>query len=296
MKKESNGIGENKNSKKISKNNKIISSILAVVMCCQSFVGAVGPPLAVDGSEFVEPVGKDLKNDNNNLESSSEDENNYKDGENKNSEDENSENENINNSKSLSILAKVCIGVGSVVSAVLLGSVAFFLRNTVKICGQRYPISKVGNKCNDSEFENLCFLDSDCGFIVSLFSEKISFFRNLNLYSCRYLKKLDVKPDELERLSDYSKFIVSIANYNESKNFEVLKEYFNDKGIETISLENIKSHVINLLSGNSNFCLIDGLNIIILEITNDKPVTVLPVPLELAGKIRDGDIFDEFPS
>ncbi|BED91899.1 MAG: hypothetical protein CfP315_0444 [Candidatus Improbicoccus pseudotrichonymphae] len=41
MKKESNGIGENKNSKKINKNNKIISSILAVVMCCQSFVGAV---------------------------------------------------------------------------------------------------------------------------------------------------------------------------------------------------------------------------------------------------------------
>ncbi|BED91757.1 MAG: Rab family GTPase [Candidatus Improbicoccus pseudotrichonymphae] len=40
MKKESNGIGENKNSKKINKNNKIISSILAVIMCCQSFVGA----------------------------------------------------------------------------------------------------------------------------------------------------------------------------------------------------------------------------------------------------------------
>ncbi|BED92013.1 MAG: hypothetical protein CfP315_0582 [Candidatus Improbicoccus pseudotrichonymphae] len=38
MKKESNGIGENKNSKKISKNNKIISSILAVAMCFQPVV------------------------------------------------------------------------------------------------------------------------------------------------------------------------------------------------------------------------------------------------------------------
>ncbi|BED91579.1 MAG: hypothetical protein CfP315_0078 [Candidatus Improbicoccus pseudotrichonymphae] len=42
MRKESNGIGENKNSKKISKNNKIISSILAIIMCCQPLVGAVG--------------------------------------------------------------------------------------------------------------------------------------------------------------------------------------------------------------------------------------------------------------
>ncbi|BED92314.1 MAG: hypothetical protein CfP315_0939 [Candidatus Improbicoccus pseudotrichonymphae] len=38
MKKESNGIGENKNSKKISKNNKIISSILAVIMYFQPVV------------------------------------------------------------------------------------------------------------------------------------------------------------------------------------------------------------------------------------------------------------------
>ncbi|BED91798.1 MAG: hypothetical protein CfP315_0329 [Candidatus Improbicoccus pseudotrichonymphae] len=293
MKKESNGIGENKNSKKISKNNKIISSILAVVMCCQSFVGAVDPPLAVDGSEFVEPVGKDLKNDNNNLESSSKDENNYKDG-----EDENSENKNINNSKSLSILAKVCIGVGSVAAA-LLDDAAFFLRNTVKICGQRYLISKVGNKCNDSEFENLCFWGSYSALSVYLISKKISFLRDsLNLHSCRYLKKLDVKPDELERLSEYSKFIVSIANYNKNRDFEVLKKYFNNKGIKTIDANSIKSHVINLLSEDSNFCLIDELEIQ-LEIKNDKNNSKglhvsLPAPLELAGKIRDDDI-DEFP-
>ncbi|BED92117.1 MAG: hypothetical protein CfP315_0703 [Candidatus Improbicoccus pseudotrichonymphae] len=56
MKKESNGIGENKNSKKISKNNKIISSILAVVMCCQSLVGA--NPNS-DNREFVSDKGID---------------------------------------------------------------------------------------------------------------------------------------------------------------------------------------------------------------------------------------------
>ncbi|BED92068.1 MAG: hypothetical protein CfP315_0646 [Candidatus Improbicoccus pseudotrichonymphae] len=56
MKKESNGIGENKNSKKISKNNKIISSILAIIMCCQSFVGA--NPNS-DNREFVSDKGID---------------------------------------------------------------------------------------------------------------------------------------------------------------------------------------------------------------------------------------------
>ncbi|BED92300.1 MAG: hypothetical protein CfP315_0920 [Candidatus Improbicoccus pseudotrichonymphae] len=294
MKKE-NSIDDNKNSKKISKNNKIISSILAVIMCCRSLVGAVDPPLAVDGSEFVEPVGKDLKNDNNNLESSSEDENNYKDG-----EDENSEDENINNSKSFSILAKICIEAGSVIFAVLLGGTAFFLGNTVKICGRRYLISKVGNECEDLLFwydSYTVFPKKNFALEVFLISKKISFLRrNLNLYSRRYLKKLDVKPDELERLSKYSKFIVSIANCNKNQDFKVLKEYFNNKGIETINLENIKSHVINLLSEDSNFCLIDGLKIQ-LEIKNDennsKNFTVsLPAPLELAGKIRLDDIWE----
>ncbi|BED92101.1 MAG: hypothetical protein CfP315_0685 [Candidatus Improbicoccus pseudotrichonymphae] len=54
MKKESNGIGENKNSKKINKNNKIISFILAIVMCCQPFVGA--NPNS-DNREFVSDKG-----------------------------------------------------------------------------------------------------------------------------------------------------------------------------------------------------------------------------------------------
>ncbi|BED91759.1 MAG: hypothetical protein CfP315_0284 [Candidatus Improbicoccus pseudotrichonymphae] len=61
MKKESNGIGENKNSKKISKNNKIISSILAVAMCCQSFVVAVKPDEFVGNNDGIveETKGKE---------------------------------------------------------------------------------------------------------------------------------------------------------------------------------------------------------------------------------------------
>ncbi|BED91799.1 MAG: hypothetical protein CfP315_0330 [Candidatus Improbicoccus pseudotrichonymphae] len=80
MKKESNGIGENKNSKKVSKNNKIISSILAVIMCCQSFVGAnpnsdnrkfvsdegIDNSPAADGSEEDDEV-KDIKSKENNI-------------------------------------------------------------------------------------------------------------------------------------------------------------------------------------------------------------------------------------
>ncbi|BED91582.1 MAG: hypothetical protein CfP315_0081 [Candidatus Improbicoccus pseudotrichonymphae] len=54
MKKEK--ISNNENNKKISKNNKIISSILAVAMCCQSFVGA--NPNS-DNREFVSDEGID---------------------------------------------------------------------------------------------------------------------------------------------------------------------------------------------------------------------------------------------
>ncbi|BED92243.1 MAG: small GTP-binding protein [Candidatus Improbicoccus pseudotrichonymphae] len=73
MKKESNGIGENKNSKKISKNNKIISSILAVIMCCQSLVGAV--PLNTDGK--VNVAGSPVSDNSDNIDS----ENDLKDSE-----------------------------------------------------------------------------------------------------------------------------------------------------------------------------------------------------------------------
>ncbi|BED91719.1 MAG: Rab-family small GTPase [Candidatus Improbicoccus pseudotrichonymphae] len=98
MKKESNGIGENKNSKKISKNNKIISSILAVIMCCQSFVGA-GPPLNTDNTvDIVESSISKNENKNENGLKGSEDGN-----ENFNVKEDGSD----NNKKSKSILEKI---------------------------------------------------------------------------------------------------------------------------------------------------------------------------------------------
>ncbi|BED92012.1 MAG: rab family small GTPase [Candidatus Improbicoccus pseudotrichonymphae] len=79
MKKESNGIGENKNSKKISKNNKIISSILAIVMCCQPLVGAV--PLNTDDKVNIAgpPINDNIDSENDLKDSEGEDEGDNKD-------------------------------------------------------------------------------------------------------------------------------------------------------------------------------------------------------------------------
>ncbi|BED92244.1 MAG: hypothetical protein CfP315_0853 [Candidatus Improbicoccus pseudotrichonymphae] len=54
-------ISNNENNKKISKNNKIISSILAVVMCCQPLVGAVKSDEFVGNSDGIveETKGKE---------------------------------------------------------------------------------------------------------------------------------------------------------------------------------------------------------------------------------------------
>ncbi|BED91725.1 MAG: hypothetical protein CfP315_0241 [Candidatus Improbicoccus pseudotrichonymphae] len=206
----------------------------------------------------------------------------------------------------LANLAKIGIGVISFVFAALLGGAAFFfgvaavfLGGTVKICGQRHPIFKIGNKTNETiendDWSNYFRMKND--LLCYIFRIKNDFLCYiLKLYSCRYLKKIDVKSDELERLSEYSKFVVSIVNYNENKNFEVLKEYFNKKGIEIIDLKSIESHVISLLSKDPNFCLIEGLQIQ-LEIENDEnnpeglTTVTFPAPLELADKIRPGDIF-----
>ncbi|BED92257.1 MAG: hypothetical protein CfP315_0868 [Candidatus Improbicoccus pseudotrichonymphae] len=108
MKKE-NSIDDNKNSKKISKNNKIISSILAVIMCCQSLVGAV--PLNTDGKVNVAgpPVSGNIDSENDLKDSEGKDE-----GDNKNpSKEEEEEKDNgnvIKNNPIKSTIAGVVIG------------------------------------------------------------------------------------------------------------------------------------------------------------------------------------------
>ncbi|BED91939.1 MAG: hypothetical protein CfP315_0495 [Candidatus Improbicoccus pseudotrichonymphae] len=54
-------ISNNENNEKISKNNKIISSILAVAMCCQPLVGAVEPDICVGNNDGIveETKGKE---------------------------------------------------------------------------------------------------------------------------------------------------------------------------------------------------------------------------------------------
>ncbi|BED91987.1 MAG: Rab family GTPase [Candidatus Improbicoccus pseudotrichonymphae] len=97
MKKE-NSIDDNKNNKKINKSNKIISSVLAVVMCCQSFVGA-GPPLNTDNTvDIVESSISKNENENENGLKGSEDDN-----ENSNVKEDGSD----NNKKSKGILEKI---------------------------------------------------------------------------------------------------------------------------------------------------------------------------------------------
>ncbi|BED92072.1 MAG: ras-related protein [Candidatus Improbicoccus pseudotrichonymphae] len=97
MKKE-NSIDDNKNNKKINKSNKIISSVLAVIMCCQSFVGA-GPPLNTDNTVgIVESSISKNENENENGLKGSEDDN-----ENSNVKEDGSD----NNKKSKGILEKI---------------------------------------------------------------------------------------------------------------------------------------------------------------------------------------------
>ncbi|BED91572.1 MAG: hypothetical protein CfP315_0071 [Candidatus Improbicoccus pseudotrichonymphae] len=107
MKKESNGIGENKNSKKINKNNKIISSILAVIMCCQSFVGAVGSDdRLVDSSKKTVETTK--CEDNVKV---SEDKSNVKENDKNENGDESKKDDTVDKSEELSSLAKTIAGI-----------------------------------------------------------------------------------------------------------------------------------------------------------------------------------------
>ncbi|BED92283.1 MAG: hypothetical protein CfP315_0897 [Candidatus Improbicoccus pseudotrichonymphae] len=140
MKKE-NSIDDNKNSKKISKNNKIISSILAVVMCCQSFVGVVtSDSQLVDSKEtnsketveIMEGKDKDgveISEDEDDVKKNDEDED---EGEGEN-EDESKKNDAVDKSKWLLDLAKTIVGVCvSGVGALVIYKVIKVIYNAIK--------------------------------------------------------------------------------------------------------------------------------------------------------------------
>ncbi|BED91890.1 MAG: hypothetical protein CfP315_0433 [Candidatus Improbicoccus pseudotrichonymphae] len=218
MKKESNGIGENKNSKKINKNNKIISSILAVIMCCQSFVGAfVSDDQLVDNRKTVEIMeGKD---------------NDVK--ENDKGEDEGGNENKIKNKSlidkfnELSGLAKA--GFGTICSIPGVGALVCVVRyaispiGKIKIGGKYYKTCNIGRLVDEDVFnggrcENLDESGSLCEFKESIRksmggggeqkSIRVSFCHPGESDSA---KIGDVKKKVMEQLeSEYSKFIYRI--------------------------------------------------------------------------------------
>ncbi|BED91720.1 MAG: hypothetical protein CfP315_0236 [Candidatus Improbicoccus pseudotrichonymphae] len=265
MKKESNGIGENKNSKKISKNNKIISSILAVVMCCQSLVGAVKPDSQLvdsketDSKETVEIMeGKDKDGVE-----ISEDKNDVKE----NDEDE-GEDENEDKSKNKSFLVKA-IGIGASALAVVgtlivvvrqcakcssgtdeleedteedMGDDSSIETETVKIGGVEYQTYNIGERLggdgDEIRFKNL-WIGYEYPFGIYDFTPEITKYGN------ETLQEVKVKPDcenEIGDLSSYSKFIVSII-----RDGDYLSTYLKNKKIDENNIKSIVLHACKLL-------------------------------------------------
>ncbi|BED91529.1 MAG: hypothetical protein CfP315_0017 [Candidatus Improbicoccus pseudotrichonymphae] len=311
MKKESNGIGENKNSKKISKNNKIISSILAIVMCCQSFVGAVEPSLNTNSRDNVVESVLSLLSANNNAKN-----------------DENNESKNKNKSFVdkfakgcynffAEVFAETCckLSIFYVMSLVVGITVCFrsTFGNAVKVCGRRYRIFKIGNRRDQFDgfgFENLRISPKYPEFFYvhersskskKVFARKFAdgtFDRSER--SLLYVRDLNVESDgPNNKFSDYSKFIVDIfrckkmagSEYDSFSN--VLKRYFSKKGIE--SAEDIIIYILCLLHiiQDPNFYLTElkfEITIADVEYRKRKHVYLrirLPIPLELADKINE---------
>ncbi|BED91891.1 MAG: hypothetical protein CfP315_0434 [Candidatus Improbicoccus pseudotrichonymphae] len=175
MKKESNGIGENKNSKKINKNNKIISSILAVIMCCQSFVGAfVSDDQLVDSKKIGSKKTVEITE--------------YGDLEDKNDVKENDkgggEGKNKNKSKNESLIDKfnelsglAKAGFGTICSIPGVGALVCVVRyaispiGKIKIGGKYYKTCNIGRFVGNSfggRCENLDESGSLCEFKESI--------------------------------------------------------------------------------------------------------------------------------
>ncbi|BED92318.1 MAG: hypothetical protein CfP315_0943 [Candidatus Improbicoccus pseudotrichonymphae] len=276
MKKEK--ISNNENNKKISKNNKIISSILAITMCCQSLVGAVKP----DG----QPV--DIK------EMDSKKTVEIMEGKDKN-EDESKKNDAVDKSEGFSSLAETIFGVG-VSGAIILG--LYYIYNAIKskvepgdeppeveldaepsevkllnnepkviepktgtgkveIGGESYETHNIGEKNgNDIGFKNLVVETGDGDLGVSLGIPE--FVNEVTQDESEILSQVRVKSDyenKIDGLSDYSKFIVAITEGEES-----FSNYLKNNSIINPTIGDVVKHACKLLADQKDpeFCLINA--------------------------------------
>ncbi|BED91868.1 MAG: hypothetical protein CfP315_0407 [Candidatus Improbicoccus pseudotrichonymphae] len=297
MKKESNGIGENKNSKKINKNNKIISSILAVAMCCQSLVGAVKPdsqPVDIkemDSKETVEITEDKDENEN---------------------KDESKKGDAIDKSKWLSILAKTIAGIS------VLGVGALVIYNAIKskvvepnaespevtepktgpgeveIGGLNYFTHNIGEETENGEgFENLVVSIASHGGIFD-FSSKIS--PKISPGESEFFLKVKIKSSrekEIEKLSNYSKFIVAII-----KGGDYFLNYLEINGVK-LTIEGIVTHACDLLKKQKNspeFRLVNACVGVLIE-GEDGGMIFFLISQELAPClseiVRESDVADD---
>ncbi|BED92232.1 MAG: hypothetical protein CfP315_0838 [Candidatus Improbicoccus pseudotrichonymphae] len=280
MKKESNGIGENKNSKKINKNNKIISSILAVTMCCQSFVGAVGSDgQLVDSSK--ETVGAMKCGDDVKV---SEDKSNVKENDEDKNENESKKGDAVDKSKCLSSLAKTIagisvLGVGTLViyDAIkyVIGIKKFesnaeppknkLLKNEpgvtepkidsegVKIGNKSYLTHSIGEKNKNGiiGFKNLVVKIEDYGGILKFVDE-------ITLDKSEILSQVELRFDcekQIDELSDYSKFIVEIGKGENSFLTYLLGNYVD------LTIGGVVAYACKLLENQKNsseLCLVNA--------------------------------------
>ncbi|BED92004.1 MAG: hypothetical protein CfP315_0572 [Candidatus Improbicoccus pseudotrichonymphae] len=255
MKKESNGIGENKNSKKINKNNKIISSILAVIMCCQSFVGAfVSDDQLVDNKKTV----KIMKYKDKDGVEISEDENDVKENDKGGGEGENknkSKNKSlIDKFNELSDLAKA--GFGTICSIPGVSALVYVVRyaiscrvtiGEIQIGEEYYKTCNVGRFVYEDGFsEGRCKHLDESGSLRN-FKESIRVLmgdgeeqESKYVFFCLPVKIDDVKIDDVkiddikkkvmkQLKSEYSKFIYrmitgegTVGNISRSYAYELL--------------------------------------------------------------------------
>ncbi|BED91770.1 MAG: hypothetical protein CfP315_0297 [Candidatus Improbicoccus pseudotrichonymphae] len=243
-------ISNSENNKKTSKNNKIISSILAITMCCQPLVGAVAPDSQlVDskkiGSKETVEITEDKDED---VVEILEDKNDAKKNDEDKNENESKKGDAVDKSKWFSSLAKTIAVVG-VSGAIILGSYYIYMINRVKIGNRSYLTHSIGEE-NGNGFENLAVGMRSC--------EGIYEFRNkITSVTSKTLLQVKVEPDyenKIGDLSSYSEFIVEITKGKES-----FLSYLKNKGVDP-TISGIVTHACGLLKKlkDPKFCLVNA--------------------------------------